>query len=114
MIVTATGNTIVQFNVPTADANQSNRRLNFRVRTASGTATFKPFVMSTGYVWSDGGEEAVTTAWSTASISISVPSYEAVGYDPTNIMQLGFQIPCPGTTAVPVTWVIWIDRIWFQ
>ena len=109
LVFTATGVTVSDlcFNVPSADANQSNRQLNFRVRSQTGLCGVKAFAMSNGWTWADGGVVGVTTSWSTVSINISTPSYSAAAsYDPTEIIRLGLE------TATACT--IEVDRAWLQ
>lgn len=114
MVITATGPTIVSDSLPTGTSDQSSRTIYFRARAASGNAILKPFATSSGYVWADGGEQPVTTAWSTVTMKFNTPTYQASGFDPSALISVGLQIPCPGTAANPVTWVVWIDRGWVQ
>jgi hypothetical protein len=114
MVITATGYTIASNLLPTGTSDQSNRTIHFRVRMPSGSGKVKPFASSGGYIWADGGEQPVTTAWSTVTMTFNTPAYQASGFDPSTLISVGLEIPCPGTASNPVTWVVWIDRVWVQ
>ena len=77
-----------------------------------GTQKIKPYVMSTGWKWSDGGEFTLTTDWSDATIDLDNPSYEGAGYDATSLINVGVGLVCTSTPESPC--VVWIDRAWTE
>lgn len=114
LVITTTGASTFQVTVPPANADQSHRKVFFRVRAESGTAKVKPYVFGTGWKWSDGGEFSLTTEWSTAMIDLDNPSYESAGYSASSIINIGLELPCPSTPTQPLTWVVWVDRAWIE
>jgi hypothetical protein len=107
LALTSTGDALLYFAIPPANADQSNRMLNFRLRTTTGTVLAKAYAEGTGWVWADGGTSVVGTVWMTVSVSLSTPSYmSSPTYTATSLFRLGIEIPVSGT--------IWVDRIWLE
>lgn len=116
-MVLSTSTTVpFQLTVPPAQANQAHRKVFVRARAATegGTESIKPFVMSTGWKWSDGGEFELTSEWSTAMMDLDNPSYEGVDYDASSLIHIGVVLSCGSTQAEPVTCGVWIDRAWIE
>ncbi|MFZ5894895.1 MAG: hypothetical protein ACOY0T_27790 [Myxococcota bacterium] len=112
MVLSTSVTALFQIGVLPANANQAHHRIVFRTRAESGTHKVKPFVMSTGWKWSDGGEFTVGTEWSDAVVDLDNPSYEGAGYDATSLINVGIGLICASTQEAPC--VVWIDRAWVE
>jgi hypothetical protein len=89
-------------------------RINYRLRTVTGTVNVKPFAFASGnWIWADGGTVTVTDTWVTAGFTFSAPSYAGVDtsgneYSPSAIVAIGIQVEATSAIAVLV------DRIWLD
>ncbi|HTV24607.1 MAG TPA: hypothetical protein VMG12_38210 [Polyangiaceae bacterium] len=116
MVLSSSATALFQVAVPPEDADQAHRKVYFRARAATEgrTETIKPFVMSTGWKWSDGGEFTLATEWSTAMFDLDNPEYEGADYDARSLINIGLVLSCASTQPEPVTCAVWVDRAWLE
>lgn len=112
MLVTVTALSELGASIPQSDLREY--RVNFRVRTESGTAAVKPHAFSAGYTWADNADHPVSSAWSTVTLPFLNPVYigtgnDGVDYSGDKVVNFGIQVNPLGTTIV-----LWVDRVWLE
>jgi hypothetical protein len=76
------------------------------IRSGDASASVKPYVTCNGGVDANGAAQSVGPSWTVVSMDVGHPSEVSTGYDPTQIIGLGYVLSANATFL--------IDRIWLE